>query len=49
MPAAEVVRVADHRRPRGPPDRGLDLLLDRGQRPLDDLQHHRVDRHHDPS
>ena len=31
---AEVVRVADHRRPRGPADRRLDLLLDGRQRAL---------------
>ena len=30
----EVVRVADHRRARGAPDRGLHLLLDRGQATL---------------
>ncbi len=40
---AVVVRVADHRRARRPPDRGLDLHLDRGEVALDDLDQHRVD------
>ena len=39
----EVVRVADHRRARGPPDRGLDLFLDRGQAARHDLEQYRVD------
>ncbi len=43
-PGAEVVRIPDHRRPRRPPDRGLDLLLDGGQAAGDDLQQHRVHR-----
>ena len=38
----EVVGVADHRAAAGPPDRGLDLHLDAGQRALDDLDQHRV-------
>src|SRR5690606_29293416 len=38
-----VVGVADHRRARRAPDGVLDLLLDRGERPLDDLEHDRVD------
>src|SRR5262249_43414542 len=41
----EIVRVADHRGPRGTPDRGLHLLLDGGEGPLDDLQHDRVHAH----
>jgi hypothetical protein len=41
-PGAEVVRVTDHRRPRGAADGGLDLLLDRGQRSRDDLDEDRV-------
>ncbi len=41
---AEVVRVADHRRARRPGDRGLDLHLDAGQVPRDDLDQHRVGR-----
>jgi hypothetical protein len=45
-PGPEVVGVADHRRPRGAPDRGLDLHLDRRQRALHDLEHHRVDVAH---
>ena len=40
---AEVVRVADHRRAGGARDGGLDLLLHRGERALDDLHQHRVD------
>jgi hypothetical protein len=40
---AVVVRVADHRRARRAPDRVLDLLLDRGERALHDLEHDRVD------
>ena len=39
---AEVVRVADHRRAGGTRDGGLDLLLHRGERALDDLDQHRV-------
>src|SRR5689334_13023990 len=34
---AEVVRVANHRRPRGTADRGLHLALDAGQAALHDL------------
>ncbi len=34
----EVPRFPDHRRARGPLDGGLDLRLDRGQRPLHDLE-----------
>ena len=42
-PGPEVVGVPDHRRPGRPPDRRLHLPLDRGQRPLHDLQGDRVD------
>src|SRR5215216_3055668 len=48
-PGPEVVGVPDHRRPGRPPDRRLDLPLDRRQRPLDDLQGDRVDAVHDAS
>ena len=40
---AVVVRLADHRRARGPLDRILDLGLDRVERALDDLEDDRVD------
>src|SRR4028118_2326465 len=39
---AEVVRVADHRRPGGAADRRLDLLLNRREGAGDDLHEHRV-------
>src|SRR5215218_8332910 len=42
-PRAEVVLVADHRRPRRAADRLLDLGLDRGERALHDLDEDRVD------
>src|SRR5215475_2974228 len=38
------MRIPDHRRPRRPRDRRLDLFLDRRQAPRDDLQQHRI--HH---
>src|SRR5262249_4344049 len=41
----EVVRIADHRGPGRPPDRGLHLPLDAGQAALDDLDQHRVRGH----
>src|SRR6185503_8810255 len=44
-----VVRVADHRRAGGAPDRGLHLHLDGGEAALDDLEQHRVDGHGAPS
>src|SRR5712691_78122 len=41
----EVAGLADHRRPRRPLHRRLDLSLRRCQRPLDHLQHDRIDAH----